>query len=374
MSCLAVSENIVAVTKGLHIDCYEHNQHSFYSVTPKTKQQEGDTIVDIVISSDDKLMGVITALSKELLLFELPLSLAPKSFALPRSASKIRFTTDNKQILVADKSGDALIYDLKSDDSKGDKILGHLSLLLDILQTQDNKFIITSDRDEKVKVSCYPNTYNIQTYCLGHKEFVNHIELLPHDVQYLLTTSGDGTVKLWNYTDGKHFHTIDSSCDVNDDHLRDSFIKTMDDDGIQVCTLPIVHFTATQSSEHNSILAVTIHTLNKILIYSLQCENGVSNHKLLQILPLKRFPAAVHFYGSSLYVYDDQESTVQVYKQNNEELFQTATEISMFQEKLPEAEQKGNRYESIKLLYKRKFDNVQEYQERKKQRLEKSKQ
>lgn len=372
MSRLAVSENIVAVARGLYIDCYEQSQHHVYTISLRTKEYEGNNIVDIVISSDNKYLALITSLSKELLLFELPLLAAPKSFALPRSASKIRFTVDNMHILIADKSGDALIFEIEDEENKGNKLLGHLSLLLDILQTRDGKFIITSDRDEKVKVSCYPNTYNINTYCLGHKEFVNHIEILPHDSQYLLTASGDGTIKLWNYLDGKLVHSIDTSIEIDDDKLSNDFVKTMDDDGIQVSTLPIVHFAAAKQNQHSSFLAVTVHTVNKVFIYILLSGDNNFSHKLVQALPMTSFPTAVCLHDFSLYIYNDAESIVQMYKLSKDK-FQPATEICMFKEKMHNAEQNNNSQDSIKVLYKRKFDNVKEYQERKKQRLGKSK-
>lgn len=47
-------------------------------------------------------------------------------------------------------------------------------LSLHLLQRldKDGQFLITSDRDEKVRVSHYPNAYNIGSYCLGHEEYV----------------------------------------------------------------------------------------------------------------------------------------------------------------------------------------------------------
>lgn len=41
----------------------------------------------------------------------------------------------------------------------------------------DDRFIVTADRDEKIRVSCLPNAYNIACYCLGHREFGNTLSV-----------------------------------------------------------------------------------------------------------------------------------------------------------------------------------------------------
>ena len=54
--------------------------------------------------------------------------------------------------------------------SCGELILGHASLLTSCLLTPDEKFIITADRDEHIRVSWYPEGYAIESYCLGHEK------------------------------------------------------------------------------------------------------------------------------------------------------------------------------------------------------------
>lgn len=92
-------------------------------------------------------------------------------------------------LLIADKTGD--VYKLALDDLETNEVkllMGHLSMLTDLKLTDDEKFLITSDRDEKVRVSYWPNSYNVHSYLLLHKEFVSQVELI--DDRKLLSCSG----------------------------------------------------------------------------------------------------------------------------------------------------------------------------------------
>ena len=112
-----------------------------------------------------------------------------------KRASAIDLT--NQILFIADKSGDVYQTDLSINQNliltPEDCIMGHLSMLLDIcfVNTNDNQqFLLTADRDEKIRLSHYPNAYNIQGYCLGHTEFVSHVKLI--DQNHILSASGDG--------------------------------------------------------------------------------------------------------------------------------------------------------------------------------------
>jgi hypothetical protein len=119
-----------------------------------------------------------------------------RTILIKKRASALDLT--NEFLLIADKSGDVYKTDLSSSNTNltltsDDCIMGHLSMLLDIafIRTNTNQqFILTTDRDEKIRLSYYPNAYNIQGYCLGHTEFVSHVKLI--DNNHILSTSGDG--------------------------------------------------------------------------------------------------------------------------------------------------------------------------------------
>lgn len=56
---------------------------------------------------------------------------------LVRSTSKIRFSPDGKQVLVADKTGDCYTVSCDDENPEVKWILGHCSLVLDIMMTRD---------------------------------------------------------------------------------------------------------------------------------------------------------------------------------------------------------------------------------------------
>ena len=73
--------------------------------------------------------------------------------------------------LAGDLFGDVHEYDwILREDVK--HLLGHLSMILGLCTAErgSQHFVITSDRDEHIRISNYPDTYNINSFCLGHVE------------------------------------------------------------------------------------------------------------------------------------------------------------------------------------------------------------
>ncbi|KAF0297075.1 tRNA (guanine-N(7)-)-methyltransferase non-catalytic subunit wdr4 [Amphibalanus amphitrite] len=95
------------------------------------------------------------------------------SWQTTRKGSCLTFSRDEQALLVADKSGDVYKCQLGEPETKPQLILGHICMVLDMCVTGDGRHLLTSDRDEKVRVTRYPNTWSIAAYCLGHTEFVS---------------------------------------------------------------------------------------------------------------------------------------------------------------------------------------------------------
>ncbi|XP_078214928.1 tRNA (guanine-N(7)-)-methyltransferase non-catalytic subunit WDR4 isoform X9 [Callithrix jacchus] len=107
-----------------------------------------------------------------------------------RRCTALTFTASEEKILVADKSGDVYSFSVLEPHGCGQLELGHLSMLLDVAVSPDDCFILTADRDEKIRVSWAAAPHSIESFCLGHTEFVSRISMVPTQPGLLLSSSG----------------------------------------------------------------------------------------------------------------------------------------------------------------------------------------
>jgi len=180
-----------------------------------------------------------------------------KTYSLVKRPIKAIITPITKQLIVADKSGDVYQFPFESnfDSAQLKPILGHTSMLLDLLITADERFLITCDRDEKIRISNYPNCYSIHSFCLGHTEFILQLEMLTHNSDVLVSGSGDGTIKFWNFKEGRQLSTIN----CKDQLTESSQIKSR--------TTAVKSFSLFKKSDDSSFLAVAISKISSISLF-----------------------------------------------------------------------------------------------------------
>ncbi|KAI0741370.1 WD40-repeat-containing domain protein [Daedaleopsis nitida] len=145
---------------------------------------------------------------------------------LPKKPTEVAFTGDGQTIVTSDKFGDVFSYPLvpqpltsnvepsvptskrgsltaHENPSNGSLVLGHASMLTTFLLTPDEKYIITTDRDEHIRVSWFPQGYVIERYCLGHEKFVSAIHIPSFQPDVLVSGGGDPILKVWDWMSGK---------------------------------------------------------------------------------------------------------------------------------------------------------------------------
>ena len=111
-----------------------------------------------------------------------------KNIVMKNPLSALKLT--DKDLFFADMNGDVYQIDLLQKDKNQNCIIKNISMILDIAFLENKSFLITADQTEKIRVNLYPNTSQIQGYCLGHTEFISQIKLI--DQHHLVSASGDG--------------------------------------------------------------------------------------------------------------------------------------------------------------------------------------
>ncbi|KAL6266894.1 tRNA (guanine-N(7)-)-methyltransferase non-catalytic subunit WDR4 [Pogonomyrmex barbatus] len=328
-------------------------------------------ITSLIFSEDGRYFAICTN-RKQLCLYETKNSRLLSNRMLVRAASRVRFSSNN-DIVIADKAGDAYLFSTSCPMETGTLILGHLSMLLDICITQDMKYVLTTDRDEKIRVSMFPNCYNIVSYCLGHAKFVTNVSELPHQKSILISSGGDGVFKLWDYKRGSELISVNfcdkvSKCDIEkfNQDLRDYHY----DESIDI--LPVKHLRVSYLSKIESLIIISFYNSKLLLVYKISGNNKTQlKADYLESITVEAEPMECLLHNQDLWVLTD--AGLQAYKFENDRFVVHNTLnsaikcLNMSWEILKNTVVKRNLY--FPVLYKRKYDNAQEYQERKKIRL-----
>ncbi|KAI5970207.1 TRM82 [Candida margitis] len=121
-------------------------------------------------------------------------------------------TTYDGEAIVADKFGDAYTVPIDSNPPVLEKdlvpILGHVSMLTNVVMGvhNDKPFLITSDRDEHIRISNYPKSHVIKSFLHSHEEFVSQLCLID---DLLVSGGGDDYIFVWNWYQGNLLSKFD---------------------------------------------------------------------------------------------------------------------------------------------------------------------
>ncbi|VDN22552.1 unnamed protein product [Cylicostephanus goldi] len=99
-------------------------------------------------------------------------------------------------------------------DCEGEPLTSTISMVLDVTITNDGRFLLSADRDEKIRVSRYPQAFVVQSFCLGHDAYVSS---LAQSGTRVFSCGGDGVVHEWDIQNGQ---SIAHSVKLGDEPLR----------------------------------------------------------------------------------------------------------------------------------------------------------
>ncbi|CAI5445841.1 unnamed protein product [Caenorhabditis angaria] len=121
------------------------------------------------------------------------------SAVIPKAPTSCSFDKEDAYVIVGDRSGDVHRFSIET--GVVSELAGAISMVLSVGLTQDGKRLLMADRDEKLRIVRYPNTFVIEAFCLGHTEYVRSVASAGNDVAY--TAGGDGFVREWQIDNGK---------------------------------------------------------------------------------------------------------------------------------------------------------------------------
>ncbi|XP_055370822.1 tRNA (guanine-N(7)-)-methyltransferase non-catalytic subunit wuho [Condylostylus longicornis] len=319
----------------------------------KNSQNLKIAIQNVALAPNGKTLAVSTSGIKTLILFTKVDEFKWEILSVRKSnraSSALTFSPDSKLILLCDKSGDCFLYTCDINPPKW--ILGHLSSIYDVKFSFDGKYILTADRDEKIRVTNYPNSYEIESYCLGHKEYVCSIEILENHPNILVSFSGDKTFRLWKWREGLQLVKEELPAPgvkmvvrtVTSNLYELAFLIFQPNDCLFTYTLEIKDYETINITKNKCISVQELIITNINYIEGALLASVFQNNKL----------------GIMLFNTDSSSDLdkFQNLKMNIETEFQSST--------LTEPE-------DISSWFKKKFDNVSDYLQRKRQRLESKK-
>ena len=130
---------------------------------------------------------------------------------LKKKAMSISHTNSDGRdvVIVADRAGEVWFVGaplMKSSIC----VAGHTASVITDMVAVANRFIVTADRDEKIRISQFPQSALIQSYCLGHTSVVASVcsfrlgsnTTCANSQLMLASTSWDHSVRLWEIETG----------------------------------------------------------------------------------------------------------------------------------------------------------------------------
>ncbi|XP_072253890.1 tRNA (guanine-N(7)-)-methyltransferase non-catalytic subunit wdr4 isoform X2 [Leuresthes tenuis] len=329
-----------------------------------SEEAGSDRVLAFAVSSSGKLLA-LTDDTKRLVLFQCEPSWRCVSVRwVVRRCTSLVFSQAEDELLVADKSGDVYSFSVGEPQRGGELKMGHLSMLLAVTMSPDDKYIITADRDEKVRVSCHRSPYSIQSFCLGHQQFVSALQIPSGHPHWLLSGSGDGTVKLWEYESGRRLQSWDLG------QLEEAMCPQADKErNPAVCRV-----SSSPDGRHVAVLCERVSAVQFFLLDEVDEKKLVPHSRLC--LPHCPLDLSFDLEGRLWVLLDSSDAPLQIHtlRQNswqcdpeNSDLSRVTEAFRPHWKTLDASTRTNSRFEH---LYKESYDNVTSYLQKKQQRLE----
>ncbi|KAJ7420042.1 tRNA (guanine-N(7)-)-methyltransferase non-catalytic subunit WDR4 [Willisornis vidua] len=252
-----------------------------------------------------------------------------------RRCTALVITAAEDKIFVADKSGDVYSYSITEPQADGKLELGHVSLLLDVALSPDDQYILTADRDEKIRVSLTKAPYSI-----------------------------DSTLRLWEYKSGEEVHCCQLSSICGPEATKTD----------QKYTVSRVTYCC-----QGGYVAILCDCIPTVYVFQLDATARQLLYKQQVPLQHKGWDIAFGETGDLWILQEDKEAPLQLYRACDGQ-WKTVDDDEGLQKMSKYIQDNWTVFEGsvgagsyYRHLYKASFDNMDEYVQRKEKRLQQQK-
>jgi len=128
----------------------------------------------------------------------------------PKKLSAAHFIPNTNRAIAADRFGDLYCFAIDQGEISPVLITGHFcSIVTSLIVSFDGRLLCTSDRDGQTRVTVLPEAPDqfcceIQSFCMGHSQFISTSALALWNHQTILVTGGgDGLVLFFDLITGE---------------------------------------------------------------------------------------------------------------------------------------------------------------------------
>lgn len=281
--------------------------------------ESSDTIIlRCAVARNNKSLDIYTVkLEKNVLPKNTPSQSPSLHYRTPKRVSCFAFanidatTSESSSIpllVSGDVAGDSHAYNLLENGQR--LLLGHTaSMLTDIAivsseSSTSSDLLFTADRDEKIRISRFPEAQVIEGFLLGHTAYVTGFVVLPSSA-LAVSCGGDMTLRLWDLKAQNEISSI-ATLAVENDEMSDEKENTNE--------IP----TAIASSCCGRIVAVIFDDSRRLSIFKIT----PTSLELLGNVECPSQPLSIDFTSTALTVVMKDPDYIAIYdiKNNNEDV------------------------------------------------------